>query len=62
MKSVKKQGIERFNEKEFDKMNELVGGAAGPGLFRTSTSKFSTKEGWFDKDSQNECLCEDVLR
>ncbi|WP_262484530.1 hypothetical protein [Brumimicrobium salinarum] len=41
-------------------MNELVGGAAGPGLFRTSTSKYSTKEGWFDKDSQNECLCEEV--
>jgi hypothetical protein len=60
MKSVKKQGIERFNEKEFDKMSELVGGITGP-IFRTATYRGRTRSSWLDKDNELDTALPDSL-
>lgn len=60
MKSVKNVGIEKLENKQFDKMNSLVGGSDRAA--QTYTSSTSTREKWYDKDSQKECLCEDEVR
>ncbi|PKR80035.1 hypothetical protein CW751_11745 [Brumimicrobium salinarum] len=59
MKSVKKMGVKRFNDKQFDKMNQLIGGSHTSISRPTATYKTVTKSCWYDKDSVSDSALPD---